>query len=50
VRDRGAFAPGVHPLPAAIDADVARLKLDSMGIELDVLTDAQREYLSSWKG
>jgi adenosylhomocysteinase len=48
VRDRGKLAPGVQPLPETIDREVARLKLDSMGIEVDELTDAQREYLSSW--
>jgi adenosylhomocysteinase len=48
VRDRDKLPPGVQPLPETIDREVARLKLDSMGIELDELTDAQREYLSSW--
>src|SRR3954470_14660903 len=48
VRDRGSLPPGVHPLPEAIDRDVARLKLESMGVQLDELTDEQREYLSSW--
>jgi adenosylhomocysteinase len=43
------FAPGVQPLPETIDAEVARLKLESMGIELDELTDVQRAYLSSWR-
>jgi adenosylhomocysteinase len=45
---RGGLEPGVQPLPEAIDREVARLKLDSMGIELDELTPEQREYLSSW--
>jgi adenosylhomocysteinase len=49
VSDRGALPPGVHPLPETIDRDVARLKLDAMGIELDELTPEQREYLSSWR-
>jgi adenosylhomocysteinase len=49
VRDRGKLAPGVQPLPESIDHEVARLKLDAMGIELDQLTEAQREYLSSWR-
>jgi adenosylhomocysteinase len=48
VRDQGELQPGVQPLPVAIDHEVARLKLDSMGIELDGLTASQREYLSSW--
>jgi adenosylhomocysteinase len=49
VRDRDKLAPGVQPLPESIDHEVARLKLDAMGIELDQLTEAQREYLSSWR-
>ncbi|MEA2495350.1 MAG: hypothetical protein QOJ29_3261 [Thermoleophilaceae bacterium] len=49
VRDRATLAPGVQPLPESIDREVARLKLDSMGIELDELTEAQRAYLSSWR-
>jgi adenosylhomocysteinase len=49
VRDRDKLAPGVQPLPESIDHEVAHLKLDAMGIELDQLTEAQREYLSSWR-
>lgn len=48
VKDPAAFAAGVQPLPPAIDTEVARLKLESMGVELDTLSDAQRDYLSSW--
>ena len=40
---------GVLAVPAAIDEEVARLKLASMGVTLDVLTDAQREYLRAWE-
>jgi adenosylhomocysteinase len=49
VRDRGTLPAGVQPLPESIDREVARLKLDSMGIGVDELTDAQRAYLSSWR-
>jgi adenosylhomocysteinase len=49
VREPGAFQPGVQPLPEAIDAEVARVKLDSMGIDIDELTNEQRQYLSSWR-
>lgn len=38
----------VYDVPAEIDREIARLKLESMGIGIDVLTDAQTEYLSSW--
>ncbi len=43
------FSPGVIGVPAEIDGAVARLKLDSLGIEIDELTDAQRDYLSAWE-
>jgi len=39
----------VYRVPRDIDSQVARLKLKSMGIEIDNLTEEQREYLSSWK-
>ncbi|NBV95492.1 MAG: adenosylhomocysteinase [Actinobacteria bacterium] len=41
--------PGLHNVPAEIDKDVARMKLRSMGAELDVLTPAQELYLNSWE-
>jgi branched-chain amino acid aminotransferase len=36
-------------VPVSIDKDVARLKLESMGSSLDVLTPAQELYLNSWE-
>lgn len=38
----------VYDVPREIDREIARLKLASMGIEIDTLTDGQREYLDSW--
>ena len=43
-----ALEPGVHEVPAQIDQSVARLKLASMGVELDALSEEQQRYLSSW--
>lgn len=40
--------PGVHPVPAELDREVARLKLDALGVEIDTLTDEQAEYLRAW--
>ena len=40
--------PGVHNVPEEIDQTVARLKLESMGVQIDSLTDEQAQYLSSW--
>ncbi len=39
----------VYPVPADIDADIARLKLASMNIYIDTLTDEQQKYLTSWE-
>jgi adenosylhomocysteinase len=38
----------VHDVPAEIDAEVAKVKLTTMDIEIDTLTDAQESYLHSW--
>jgi adenosylhomocysteinase len=38
----------VYDVPREIDAEIARLKLETMGVEIDRLTPAQEEYLSSW--
>ncbi len=43
--NRGKLAPGVYAVPRQIDEDVARRKLDTLGVEIDTLTPAQREYL-----
>ena len=40
---------GVHDVPIAIDREVARLKLQSMGVTIDTLTPEQEAYLSSWE-
>lgn len=40
--------PGVHPVPEELDREVARLKLDSLGVGIDTLTAEQAEYLRSW--
>jgi adenosylhomocysteinase len=38
----------VYPVPVEIDREIARLKLETMGIEIDRLTDEQAQYLASW--
>jgi adenosylhomocysteinase len=38
----------VYPVPPEIDREIARLKLETMGIEIDQLTDEQAQYLASW--
>ena len=39
----------VYDVPDDIDAEVAKLKLRSMGIAIDTLTEEQQKYLSSWE-
>jgi adenosylhomocysteinase len=39
---------GVHEVPREIDDLVASIKLDSMGIKIDKLTEEQKKYLTSW--
>ena len=48
-RHAGELERKVYDVPAEIDAEVARLKLHAMGIKIDVLTEEQRKYLSSWE-
>ena len=38
----------VLPVPKELDEEIARLKLESLGVAIDSLTPEQREYLSSW--
>lgn len=47
--DGAGLAPGVHPVPEQIDGEIARLKLKSLGVVIDSLTDAQVEYLQRWR-
>jgi adenosylhomocysteinase len=47
VRDE--VEPGVHPVPEAIDREVARLKLESLEVRIDELTPVQLAYLHSWE-
>jgi adenosylhomocysteinase len=38
----------VYPVPDEIDREIARLKLETMGISIDQLTEEQAKYLASW--
>jgi adenosylhomocysteinase len=39
----------VYPVPEKIDSEIARLKLKSLGVNIDRLTPEQREYLAAWE-
>jgi len=49
VKNRERLKPKIYPVPEEIDKQIARLKLNSMGINIDSLTPEQKEYLASWE-
>jgi adenosylhomocysteinase len=49
VKNKGILKTRVYPVPEEIDKQVARLKLQSMGIDIDTLTPEQKKYLTSWE-
>jgi adenosylhomocysteinase len=49
VRHHAELGPQVYPVPQDIDQEVARLKLQAMGVAIDELTPEQKEYLRSWE-
>lgn len=48
VRAAGSLEARVYDLPPEIDAAVAELELEALGISIDALSDAQRDYLAAW--
>jgi adenosylhomocysteinase len=42
------LAKDVHRIPAELDREIARLKLQAMGVKIDTLTPEQQKYLASW--
>jgi adenosylhomocysteinase len=42
------LTPSVYDVPSEIDAEIARLKLRAMGVEIDILTAEQEHYLGAW--
>jgi adenosylhomocysteinase len=49
VKNGATLEARVHTVPEEIDREVARLKLESLGVEIDSLTQDQRNYLHSWE-
>jgi adenosylhomocysteinase len=41
--------PDVYTIPEEVDREIARLKLESMGVQIDTLTEEQAKYLASWE-
>jgi adenosylhomocysteinase len=48
-QNKGTIKAKVYPVPDQIDKEIARLKLQSMGINIDTLTPEQVKYLASWE-
>jgi adenosylhomocysteinase len=49
VRNHRSLAKRVYQVPREIDNEIARIKLLSMGIRIDELTEEQKTYLASWE-
>jgi len=50
VKNHEAMEPGVYVVPLELDAEVGRLKLQALGVNIDTLTPEQQKYLESWEG
>jgi len=49
VKNHKKLGKQVYVIPENMDKEIARLKLNAMGIKIDTLTKEQKEYLNSWK-
>lgn len=48
VKNKGKLEKKLYTLPLEVDENIARIKLESMGLSIDTLTQEQKEYLNSW--
>ncbi len=48
MQNKGKLKVGVYTIPQELDEMIASLKLESLGVKIDQLTDEQKKYLSSW--
>jgi adenosylhomocysteinase len=49
LKNQGSLEKRVYDVPEDLDREIARLKLLSMGVQIDVLTPEQVKYLNSWE-
>jgi len=49
IKNAGKLEKKVYDVPEKIDREIARLKLESMGVKIDKLTEEQVKYLGSWE-
>jgi adenosylhomocysteinase len=48
-KNHASLGPTVHVMPAEIDREVARLKLEALNVKIDTMTPEQERYVSSWQ-
>ena len=49
LKNAGKLKPDVYTIPVDVDREIARLKLEAMGVKVDTLTKEQDKYLNSWE-
>lgn len=49
LKNAKSMSPNVYSLPEDVDKEIARLKLEAMGVKIDTLTSEQEHYLSQWE-
>lgn len=49
LKHKDELEPGLYEVPEALDAEIARLKLNALGIKIDALNEKQERYLASWQ-
>jgi adenosylhomocysteinase len=49
LKERKNLQNKVYIIPEEVDKQIAKLKLDALGIQIDVLTPEQEKYLNSWE-
>ena len=47
-KNKGKLEAGIHSVPVELDKEIARLKLQAMGVSIDSLTSDHIEYMNSW--
>ncbi len=48
IKNRANLENKMYTLPRSVDEEIARIKLDSMGVKIDTLTPEQEKYLNTW--
>ena len=49
LKNKGKLENKLYTLPHSVDVEIAKIKLESMGIQIDTLTEEQETYLHSWR-